>query len=110
MDRTTFVRAVEAQLANINRDLAELRNRAARAGSTVMTAVAGLPEQRDRLAQQLANLKDSLAEASEGVRRDLVESCRELRRAIDRLLEETPQDSDDDTGEIRPRPEVRRWQ
>lgn len=92
MDRTTFVQAVEAQLAAINRDLAEVQQRVAEAGSTakqdVKAAVESLPEKRDVVQQKLTAIKDSVATASEDVRKDLVESCRKLKDALKKALED----------------------
>jgi hypothetical protein len=90
MDRTTFVQAVEAQLATINRDLTEVQQRIAEAGSTakqeVKAAVESLPEKRDAVQQKLTAIKDSVATASEDVRKDLVESCRQLKDALKKAL------------------------
>jgi hypothetical protein len=102
MGTSTFVRAVEAQLATINRDLAELKDRVSRAGSSArqkaIAALDSLPEKRDELARKLTDIKGSLAEATEGVSRELVEACRTLRKAIDRALERAPAPGDDAEG------------
>ena len=93
MDRTTFVQAVEEQLAVINRDLTLLEERVAEAGPTaqpdVKEAVETLPEKRDAFQKKFTNFKDSVADASYEVRKEIVDSCRNLKEALRRALKKT---------------------
>lgn len=89
-DRPAFLRALDDEMAAIDRDLATLKERAQAGGAEVKEelrkAAETLPARRDALRQRLGEMRARAADATEQARNDLRESFRQLREEIRRAL------------------------
>lgn len=89
-DRPAFLRALDDEMAAIDRDLATLKERVQAGGAEVRQemrqALDTLPARRDALRQRLTEMGARAADATEQARNDLRDSFRNLRAEIRRVL------------------------
>lgn len=91
MDRMEFIQAIERELEAIDKQFTALEQKLAAAGATATAAsrseVASLGDRRAEIEQKLAGLKTSLDKGPEELRRAIVDSCRQVRDALTKLLQ-----------------------